>query len=100
MLVHRGRGKRILRAVLHRYVPPRLVERPKQGFAVPVGDWLRTGLRDWAEDLLAESRLRQEGILDPAPVRTVWEEHLSGRANHAARLWAVLMFEAWLAEWA
>ncbi len=99
MLIRRGRGKRILRAVLHRYVPPELVERPKLGFAVPVADWLRTDLRDWAGDLLAGDRLRREGLLNPEPVRARWEEHLSGRANHEGRLWAVLMFEAWLAEW-
>jgi asparagine synthase (glutamine-hydrolysing) len=89
-------GKWILRRILHRYVPPDLVERPKMGFAIPIARWLRDPLRPWAEELLAEHRLRREGFLDPTPVRRWWTEHVEGRANWEHQLWGVLMFESWL----
>lgn len=91
-----SRGKWLLRQVLYRYVPKHLVERPKMGFGIPLDSWLRNDLRGWAEDLLDESRLRQEGYLDPAPIRTKWREHLSGRRNRQYWLWNVLMFQAWM----
>ena len=91
-----SRGKWLLRQVLYRYVPKHLVERPKMGFGIPLDSWLRNDLRGWAEDLLDESRLRQEGYLDPAPIRTKWREHLSGRCNRQYWLWNVLMFQAWM----
>ncbi|MGE5502831.1 MAG: asparagine synthase (glutamine-hydrolyzing) [Actinomycetota bacterium] len=91
-----GRGKWLLRRVLNRHVPAGLVERPKQGFAVPIGDWLRGPLRDWAEPMLDARRLDAEGWLDPAPIRRLWEMHLAGRASAPYPLWAVLMFQAWL----
>jgi asparagine synthase (glutamine-hydrolysing) len=96
MKVRDGRGKWILRQLLHRYVPAPLVERPKQGFAIPLGAWLRGELRDWAEPLLNESRLRSEGYLDASLVRQAWREHVSGKRNWQYELWNVLMFEAWL----
>lgn len=90
-----GVGKHLLREVLARYVPRGLFERPKVGFGVPIGDWLRGPLRVWGEDQLAESRLNAGGLLDPVPVRAAWRQHLAGTHNHEHRLWAVLMFLAW-----
>jgi asparagine synthase (glutamine-hydrolysing) len=97
--IHRGQGKRILRSLLARYVPQRLFDRPKMGFSVPLHQWLRGPLRAWAEDLLEPTKLRQEGIYNPAPVQQAWMEHLSGKRNWAMKLWGILMFQAWQQEW-
>jgi len=96
--MHCGVGKQVLRDVLYRHVPRKLIDRPKQGFAVPLGAWLRTSLRDWAENLLDEGRLQREGYFNPAPVRRLWQAHLAGADDHAFPLWGVLVFQAWLDE--
>ena len=89
-------GKRILRNILYRYVPKEIVERPKTGFGIPLGEWLRGPLREWAEELLSPDKISKGGYLDPKPVRRTWEEHLTGVKNHDGPLWGVLMFQAWL----
>lgn len=98
MKIRGGQGKWVLRQVLYKYVPRELIERPKAGFGIPVGQWLRGPLREWAEALLDEVRLEREGYFYPAPIRQKWAEHLSGQRDHTASLWAVLMFQAWIAE--
>jgi asparagine synthase (glutamine-hydrolysing) len=96
MKVDGGRGKLVLRQVLRKHVPDRLVERPKAGFGVPIGEWLRGPLRPWAEDLLDPTRVRREGFLDADIVGHTWQQHVSGRRNQQYLLWDVLMFQAWL----
>jgi len=96
MKLRDGASKWALRQVLHRYVPKALIERPKMGFGVPIGDWLRGPLRAWSESLLDESRIRREGFLDPVPLRKKWHEHLSGQRNWQYHLWDVLMFQSWI----
>ncbi len=94
--IRQKQGKWILRELLNRYVPGTLVNRPKPEMVVPLDVWLRGPLKNWANDLLANKRLMQEGYLNPGPVRTAWKEHISGRRNNAQALWGVLMFQSWL----
>jgi len=91
--------KWLLRQVLYQYVPPALIERPKMGFGIPMDVWLRGPLRDWAESLLDERRLRQEGFLSPELIRQSWTTHLTGGHDEQHRLWVVLMFQAWREQW-
>ena len=96
MKIRDGQGKWALRQVLYKYVPKELIDRPKAGFAIPVGQWLRGPLRDWAEALLDEKRLEVEGYFYPKPIRDKWLQHLTGRFDHTPSLWTVLMFQSWL----
>jgi asparagine synthase (glutamine-hydrolysing) len=87
--------KRLLRSVLYRYVPPKLIERPKMGFGIPLGAWLRGALREWAEALIAPAALRATGIEGIAYARSIWEAHQTGRADNEYALWTLLMYQAW-----
>jgi asparagine synthase (glutamine-hydrolysing) len=96
MKIRDRRGKWALRQILYKYVPKGLVERPKAGFAIPIGQWLRGPLRDWGELLLSETRLKSEGYLDSGEVLKLWRDHCSGRRDCTHRLWSLLSFQAWL----
>jgi asparagine synthase (glutamine-hydrolysing) len=91
-----GMGKRILRDILDRYVPRQLIERPKQGFAIPLDRWLRGPLRAWAADLIAQAAVREAGVLDGEAVRRLWNAHQRGRDNAGLKLWTFLMLQSWL----
>jgi len=99
MRVRHGEGKRVLRQILYRHVPRELIERPKMGFAVPLDDWLRGPLRDWAEDLLSTASLNQMPLLNSRQVQQLWQTHLKGQGHHAQQLWTVLQLLAWQRRW-
>jgi asparagine synthase (glutamine-hydrolysing) len=96
MKIRSGQTKWILKQVLSRYIPKDLLDRPKAGFSLPLGSWLRGPLRDWAEFLLDESRIQQEGYLNADVIRKKWHQHLTGKRDWTAQLWVVLMFQSWL----
>ncbi len=96
MKIRGGSSKWLLRQMLERYVPKALTDRPKMGFGVPIDDWLRGPLRDWAETLLDEQRLAREGYLNPVPIRQFWTDFITERTSSGYRLWTVLMFQSWL----
>jgi len=96
MKIRNGQGKWALRQILYKYIPKELIDRPKAGFGIPVGQWLRGPLREWAEELLKTERLLYDGYFYPDPIRTKWQEHLSGKFDHSSSLWTVLMFQSWL----
>ena len=98
-LFEKHSGKRILKRVLAKFVPLELFDRPKSGFSVPIGEWLRTDLRDWGENLLSHQRLEHDGFLNPAPIRHAWSQHLKGIRNYEGSIWGVLMFNSWLEAW-
>ena len=98
MKLRGGTTKWLLRKVLYRHVPRTLMDRPKMGFSVPLAEWLRGPLADWADDLLSPSKLSEDGLLDPVEVRTLWEDHRSSRADHQTVLWNLLMLRAWLSK--
>ena len=97
MKIRDGQGKWALRQVLYQHVPREIIERPKAGFAIPIGIWLRGPLRDWAEEFLSYERIEKDGFFDPEIICQTWAEHLSGRRDWTTRLWAILMFQVWLA---
>ena len=100
MKIHRERGattsKWALRQILYKYVPPQLINRPKAGFGVPIGSWLRGPLRSWAEDCLAPDQIHRQGYLKPGPIQTILRQHLSGRYDHTGKLWTILMWQSWI----
>ncbi len=95
MKIRDGRGKWLLRNVLEKYVPSEIIDRPKAGFSLPIHDWLRGPLQEWAESLLSEHNLADRGVLNPGPIRERWKEHQSGVRNWQHQLWCVLMFQEW-----
>lgn len=92
------KGKIALRKVLYKYVPEQLVEHPKAGFAIPIGEWLLGPLKGWAEELLSESRIKEQGYLNVHMVREYWDDHCSKRRDRTHEIWNILMFQAWLQE--
>jgi asparagine synthase (glutamine-hydrolysing) len=96
--IRAGRSKWLLRELLSKYLPSAFFDRPKQGFTLPLSEWLRGPLREWAESLLSPSRLAGSGLIDAMVVRRTWEEHLSGRRNHQRAIWTILMLQSWLVQ--
>jgi asparagine synthase (glutamine-hydrolysing) len=93
--IKNGVGKRILRDILHKHVPRELIDRPKMGFGVPLDSWLRHELKEWAENLLDEQKIKSAGLLNYSIIKKKWDEHQSGKMNWQYLLWDVLMFQDW-----
>ncbi len=93
-----GHEKWVLRQLLYKYVPQKLVDRPKKGFSMPLGQWLKGPLRGWAEDLLNPEKIMEDGILNSVPINRKWKEHVDGVTKWDAQLWSVLTFQAWIRE--
>ncbi|MDQ1239933.1 MAG: hypothetical protein QG577_2119, partial [Thermodesulfobacteriota bacterium] len=98
MKIRNGSGKWILKKILRKYIPLDLTERPKMGFGVPVGEWLRGPLKSWCEDLLNHDEVLTESILDVNIIQRLWKEHLSRQWDRSGQLWGILMFRSWLTE--
>jgi asparagine synthase (glutamine-hydrolysing) len=92
-------GKIILRKILYKYLPKEFVERPKKGFSVPIGEWLKGPLRSWTEELLNEKKIKEDGIISFAPIQKLWKEHLTNQRDWKYLLWNILMFQAWKEKW-
>ena len=99
MKLRQGQTKWVLKRLLYKHVPEKLIDRPKAGFVIPIGDRLRNPLRDWAENFLAEERLSREAYYYPEPVRKKWKENIAGTHDWTNSLWIILMFQAWLENW-
>lgn len=97
--IHQGQGKWILREVLYKYVPKSLIERPKMGFGVPIDQWLRGPLKEWAGDMFSPAVLNRFDLIDPEPVQQKWREHQNGQQNWQHHLWDILMLQSWCARW-
>tara|TARA_Y100000739_G_scaffold169354_1_gene147241 strand:- start:187 stop:837 length:651 start_codon:yes stop_codon:yes gene_type:complete len=97
--INNTQNKWLLRKVLHKYVPKKYVDRPKKGFSIPIGTWLKGPLRNWAEDLLDPTLIRSQGYLNNVIVRKNWTDLLNGNTNNSSKIWSVLMWQAWLLEW-
>lgn len=95
MKIKHGQGKWLLRRLLYRHVPKELINRPKKGFSIPLAKWLRGPLREWAEELLDESLIKQGGDFSPGIVSATWAKHLNGEQDNSKKLWSILMFQAW-----
>src|SRR5882762_6272169 len=96
MKIRGGTGKYVLREVLKKFVPPQLTDRPKAGFAIPIGAWLRKELRDWGQSALDPTKMRDQGYLDVDAVQKKWQEHLSGRRDWEQQIWNILTLQSWL----
>ena len=98
MLYEKTKGKLPLRALLEKYIPKNLYERPKSGFGIPIGLWIKTDLNDWAEDLLSATSLDATGVLDSTEISKIWKEHKLGSSQNTVKLWNILMFVSWFRE--
>ena len=99
MKIRHGQGKWILRQVLNQYIPQALINRPKMGFGIPIGEWLKKDLKDWANDLLNPRRLHDDNIFNPNPITEHLNEHIMGKRDWKYKLWNILMFQQWYERW-